>query len=99
MVQAPTSFTVATAPEPHRIRTRQIIKAHPEVKQLMTRNPTTLLIGAACVAAQVVLAYLLRNQAMSTKREVWEDMLQVMERLQMPVSERQRGFFLSKPGG
>ncbi len=39
-------------------------------------------------------AYLLRNQAMSTKREVWEDMLQVMERLQMSISERQRNFFL-----
>jgi len=39
-------------------------------------------------------AYLLRNQAMSEKRKVWEDMLAVMERLQMPISEKQRGFFL-----
>ena len=38
-------------------------------------------------------AYLLRNQAMSEKRRVWEDMLQVMEKLQMPISERQRNFF------
>jgi len=38
-------------------------------------------------------AYLLRNQAMSEKRRVWEDMLQVMERLQMPISEKQRRFF------
>jgi uracil-DNA glycosylase family 4 len=38
-------------------------------------------------------AYLLRNQAMSEKRKVWEDMLQVMEKLQMPISERQRKFF------
>jgi uracil-DNA glycosylase family 4 len=39
-------------------------------------------------------AYLLRNQALSEKRRVWEDMLQVMEKLELPVSEKQRGFFL-----
>ena len=39
-------------------------------------------------------AYLLRNQAMSEKRKVWEDMLQVMERLAMPITEKQRGYFL-----
>ena len=39
-------------------------------------------------------AYLLRNQAMSEKRRVWEDMLAVMEKLQMPISEKQRNFFL-----
>jgi len=39
-------------------------------------------------------AYLLRNQAMSEKRRVWEDMLAVMEKLGMPISEKQRNFFL-----
>lgn len=39
-------------------------------------------------------AYLLRNQALSEKRKVWEDMLQVMERLAVPISDKQRGFFL-----
>jgi uracil-DNA glycosylase len=39
-------------------------------------------------------AYLLRNQAMSEKRRVWEDMLAVMEKLEMPISEKQRNFFL-----
>jgi DNA polymerase len=38
-------------------------------------------------------AYLLRNQALAEKRKVWEDMLAVMERLQLPISEKQRGFF------
>ncbi|MEX0332748.1 MAG: uracil-DNA glycosylase [Puniceicoccaceae bacterium] len=38
-------------------------------------------------------SYLLRNQSMSTKRLVWEDMLAVMEKLEMPVSEKQRGYF------
>jgi uracil-DNA glycosylase family 4 len=41
-------------------------------------------------------AFLLRNQAMSEKRKVWEDMLRVMEKLEMPVSEKQRSYFLSK---
>jgi uracil-DNA glycosylase family 4 len=38
-------------------------------------------------------AYLLRNQAPSEKRKVWEDMLQVLERLDCPVTERQRNYF------
>lgn len=43
-------------------------------------------------------SYLLRNQAASEKRKVWEDLLQVMERLGLSISARQRGFFLSKKG-
>lgn len=39
-------------------------------------------------------AYLLRNQALSEKRKVWEDMLAVMERLGLPISDKQRGYFL-----
>ena len=41
-------------------------------------------------------SYLLRNQSNTEKRKVWEDLLKVMERLDMPVSEKQRGFFLAK---
>ena len=41
-------------------------------------------------------AYLLRNQALSEKRKVWEDMLLVMEKLEMTISEKQRAFFLTK---
>ena len=40
-------------------------------------------------------AYLLRNQALSEKRRVWEDMLAVMEKLAMPISDKQRNYFLS----
>jgi DNA polymerase len=38
-------------------------------------------------------SYLLRNQAPSEKRKVWEDMLQVLERLERPISEKQRNYF------
>ena len=41
-------------------------------------------------------AFLLRNQAMSEKRRVWEDMLQVMEKLGMSISAKQQNFFLAK---
>ena len=37
-------------------------------------------------------AYLLRTPG--DKRKVWEDMLKVMEKLGLPISEKQRGFFL-----
>ncbi|MDB6026968.1 MAG: polymerase, partial [Verrucomicrobiales bacterium] len=39
-------------------------------------------------------SYLLRNQALSEKRNVWEDMLEVLERLGKPISDKQRGYFL-----
>ncbi len=39
-------------------------------------------------------SYLLRNDTLAAKRAVWEDMLAVMERMRMPVSDRQRAFFL-----
>ncbi len=39
-------------------------------------------------------AYLLRNQAPSEKRKLWEDMLQILERLEKPISEKQRNYFL-----
>jgi len=41
-------------------------------------------------------AYLLRNETLTEKRRVWEDMLAVMEKVNMPISEKQRGFFLGK---
>ena len=39
-------------------------------------------------------SYLLRNQALPIKRQLWEDILQVMDRLAMPISDKQRRFFL-----
>ena len=39
-------------------------------------------------------SYLLHNDsAKEEKRKVWEDMLTVMEKLGMPITEKQRGFF------
>jgi len=42
-------------------------------------------------------SYLLQSGAsLSIKRQVWDDMLMVMEELIMPISPKQRGFFLQK---
>lgn len=38
-------------------------------------------------------AYLLRNQTITEKRKVWEDMLLVLEKMGRPISEKQRRFF------
>lgn len=40
-------------------------------------------------------AYLLRNPAPAVKRQWWEDMLAVLEKLQRPITEKQRGYFRS----
>jgi DNA polymerase len=40
-------------------------------------------------------SYLLRNGSNAEKRKVWEDMMLVMEKLGLPISEKQRGFFRS----
>jgi len=41
-------------------------------------------------------SYLLRTQHdLTTKRKVWEDMLAVMEQLGLPISDKQKGFFLT----
>ena len=41
-------------------------------------------------------AYLLRNQSLSEKRKVWEDMLMVLEKLGKPISQKQQNYFLPK---
>ena len=41
-------------------------------------------------------SYILRNQSNRSKRMIWEDLLQVMERVKIPISEKQRGYFLAR---
>jgi sphingolipid delta-4 desaturase len=52
------SFFHSELGHPHTGRARAIIKAHPEVRQLMGRNPWTLLIALAVVSLQTALAFL-----------------------------------------
>jgi DNA polymerase len=39
-------------------------------------------------------SYLLFNDTMKTKRMVWEDMLKVMKKIDLPISDKQLGYFL-----
>ncbi|HWA11079.1 MAG TPA: uracil-DNA glycosylase [Opitutaceae bacterium] len=41
-------------------------------------------------------SYILRNPTNRSKRLIWEDLLKVMERGGLPISEKQRGYFLEK---
>ena len=39
-------------------------------------------------------SYILRSQSQNSKRQIWEDLLKVMERAGLPISDKQRGYFL-----
>ena len=47
--------------EPHRSRTREIIKKHPEVKKLIGKNPNTMYWILACVFLQITIAYFIKD--------------------------------------
>ena len=57
-----TSFFQSTAPEPHRMRTKEILKKHPQVRELIGKNPLTFFAIFGLVAGQVGLAVLLAGQ-------------------------------------
>ncbi len=43
-------------------------------------------------------SYILRNPSNRSKRAIWEDLLKVMERAGLPISEKQQRFFQAKAG-
>jgi len=57
------SFRWSHDAEPHKQRTKEIIKKHPEIRSLIGRNPYTILVILLCVGVQLVLAYILRDQS------------------------------------
>lgn len=61
-MQQPTDFHHSTGPEPHRIRTKMILKEHPEVRKLIGKNPTTFWVIFGIVSFQILIAYLLRDK-------------------------------------
>ena len=48
--------------EPHKQRTKDILAKHPEVKQLIGKNPYSFLIIVLVVTLQLSIAILLRHQ-------------------------------------
>ena len=51
-----TAFLQSSFEHPHGGRAREIVKAHPEVRELMGRNPYTALIALSIVVFQTVIA-------------------------------------------
>lgn len=62
MVTKVKDFTYSDQPEPHKIRTKEILKAHPEVRNLIGRNPYSFLIILFIVLMQVAIAIFLSGQ-------------------------------------
>jgi len=56
------NFQYSDQPEPHKERTKQILKTHPEVRNLIGRNPVSAVITIFVVALQFIIAYLLADQ-------------------------------------
>lgn len=55
-------FDYTASPEPHLNRTREILKAHPEIRQLIGKNPYTLLLIVGVVGLQLGLAALMSGR-------------------------------------
>ncbi len=55
------SFRHATGPEPHRLRTREIMVKHPDVKKLIGKNPVSFLAILGLVGVMTAGAYFLRD--------------------------------------
>lgn len=58
-----TDFAHSNLPEPHRDRTKQILKAHPDVRAVIGKNPYTVFAIILIVAIQVTLAIWLKGEA------------------------------------
>ena len=56
-----TKFHFITGEEPHRERTRKIIAEHPEVRNLIGKNPVTVIAVIGLVSGIVFASYLLRE--------------------------------------
>ena len=57
------SFLYSNSPEPHRIRTKEILKTNPEIRKLIGKNPATFLAIVGIVALQLILCWQLGTQS------------------------------------
>jgi sphingolipid 4-desaturase/C4-monooxygenase len=56
-------FNYSDLPEPHRQRTKELLKTHPEIRNLIGRNPYSALLIIVLVLLQLSISVLLKNQA------------------------------------
>ncbi len=59
----PQHFKFSDSPEPHRIRTKDILKEHPDIRHLIGKNPNTIFAIIGLVALQIVTAWLVNDMA------------------------------------
>ncbi len=57
------SFVYSDVKEPHRDRTKEILKKHPDVRNYIGKNPYTIFAIIIAVGVQFTLAYFLRHQS------------------------------------
>jgi len=58
-----TDFFYSETAEPHRARTRQILKQHPDVRKLIGKNPLTIFAIIGLVGFQIVAAWWLADKS------------------------------------
>ncbi|MCA6469892.1 MAG: fatty acid desaturase [Chitinophagaceae bacterium] len=58
-----TDFVHVETPEPHRGRTKEMLKQHPELRGLIGKNPYSFLAIVGVVSLQVLVAFLLSGQS------------------------------------
>lgn len=56
-------FIHSAQPEPHRIRTKEILKQHPGIRNLIGKNPKTFWAILGLVSFQIAMAWLLKDQS------------------------------------
>jgi len=57
------SFVYSDSSEPHRIRTKEILKQHPDIRKLIGKNPNTIFAILGLVALQIVLAWFVADKS------------------------------------
>src|SRR6478609_8973799 len=57
------NFVYSTSPEPHRMRTNQILKQHPQIRELIGKNRFSFFAILFLVATQITLAVVLSNSS------------------------------------
>ncbi|PKL83057.1 MAG: fatty acid desaturase [Ignavibacteriae bacterium HGW-Ignavibacteriae-3] len=63
MLKREKDFKYSELAEPHKERTREILKTHPEVRNLITRNQNSFYLVIGVAAMQIAIAVLLADQS------------------------------------
>ena len=62
-MKEPHNFIFSDASEPHRIRTKKILKEHPEIRNLIGKNPMTIFAIIGLVALQITASWLVADMS------------------------------------